>query len=156
MHTNQQNNPPPPPPAPPPYPTKADASRSSHPGGTHYWYGEHEIPAEKNFWSDGLEKEDDWMGGVGACSTDDFVDWKFEGIVLHYANISDMVLGRQPEGGIFLQQPKVRRSVYLKGSRVGAFFFKVGRKGKKYLTTSSPKGRCVACLSKRGEGTHGI
>ncbi|CAN0523791.1 unnamed protein product, partial [Ectocarpus sp. 8 AP-2014] len=28
--------------------------------------------------------------------------------MLHYANVSDMVLGREPEGGMVLQQPKVR------------------------------------------------
>lgn len=29
--------------------------------------------------------------------------------MLHYANVSDMVLGRKPEGGMVLQQPKVRQ-----------------------------------------------
>lgn len=33
---------------------------------------------------------------------------RFEGVMLHYANVSDMVLGREPEGGMVLQQPKVR------------------------------------------------
>lgn len=28
--------------------------------------------------------------------------------MLHYANVSDMVLGREPAGGMVLQQPKVR------------------------------------------------
>ena len=27
--------------------------------------------------------------------------------MLHYANVSDMVLGREPEGEMVLQQPKV-------------------------------------------------
>mgnify|MGYP006242862787 FL=1 len=29
-------------------------------------------------------------GGVGACSTDDLIEWKREGIALHYANLTDM------------------------------------------------------------------
>lgn len=29
--------------------------------------------------------------------------------MLHYANVTDMVLGREPEGGMVLQQPKVIR-----------------------------------------------
>lgn len=32
--------------------------------------------------------------------------------MLHYANVSDMVLNRKPEGGMVLQQPKVRRKVH--------------------------------------------
>lgn len=36
-----------------------------------------------------------------------FVDLRFEGMMLHYANVSDMVLGREPEGGMVVQQPKV-------------------------------------------------
>ncbi|CAM9431453.1 unnamed protein product [Ectocarpus sp. 4 AP-2014] len=84
------------------------------PGGTRYWYGEHEI--EETFSSANVEgywrsseEFDGWTGGVGACSTDDFVDWRFEGVMLHYANVSDMVLGREPEGGMVLQQPKTLR-----------------------------------------------
>lgn len=34
------------------------------------------------------------------------MDWRFEGVMLHYANVSDMVLGREPEGGMVVQQPK--------------------------------------------------
>lgn len=30
--------------------------------------------------------------------------------MLSYVNVSDMVLGREPEGGIVLQQPKVDES----------------------------------------------
>lgn len=87
--------------------TPADTSGSSQSSGTHYWYGEHEIEEGSNYWPDGLAAFEDWTGGLGACSTDDFVDWKYEGIMLHYANVSDMVLGREPEGGMVLQQPKV-------------------------------------------------
>jgi hypothetical protein len=42
---------------------------------------------------------------VAACSTDDFVTWRFEGIVLHYANLTDMVLGTQ--GPFHVERPKV-------------------------------------------------
>lgn len=56
----------------------------------------------------GSEVDQALRGGVGACSTNDFVEWKMEGIMLHYANVSDMVLGREPAGGMVLQQPKVR------------------------------------------------
>lgn len=57
-------------------------SASKHPGGTHYWYGEHE--ADRNgssaghgdHWQNGDEFDDAWTGGVCACSTDDFVDWR--------------------------------------------------------------------------------
>lgn len=33
--------------------------------------------------------------------------------MLHYANVTDMVLGREPEGGMVVQQPKVRCAVGL-------------------------------------------
>lgn len=36
---------------------------------------------------------------------------RFEGVMLHYANVSDVVLNRKPEGGMVLQQPKVRRQM---------------------------------------------
>lgn len=87
-----------------------DISGGSPPGGRRYWYGEHEIADDYNSWANELATADDWTGGVGACSTSDLslVDWKFEGIMLHYANVTDMVLGREPEGGMILQQPKVR------------------------------------------------
>ena len=32
-------------------------------------------------------------GGVAACSSQDLVSWRFEGIVFHYTNLSDMVYG---------------------------------------------------------------
>lgn len=66
---------------------KIDASSAGggsglhQPGGTHYWYGEHEIEETSSsanvegYWRSS-EEFDDWTGGVGACSTDDFVDWR--------------------------------------------------------------------------------
>eukprot|EP00903_Cladosiphon_okamuranus_P013614 g12679.t1 len=92
--------------------SSSGSGSSQHPGGTHYWYGEHETnlsrPSASEYWGNGDEFAG-WTGGVGACSTDDFVDWRFEGVMLHYANVTDMVLGREPEGGMVLQQPKTLR-----------------------------------------------
>jgi hypothetical protein len=45
-------------------------------------------------------------GGVAACSSQDLLDWRFEGIVFHYANISDMVFGS--EGPFYVERPKVK------------------------------------------------
>ncbi|KAH8073924.1 hypothetical protein JL721_2476 [Aureococcus anophagefferens] len=62
------------------------------PTPTHFWYGEHDAPHGPL--NDG-DAAPDWLaGGVGACSTDDLVTWKREGIALHYANLSDMVRSR--------------------------------------------------------------
>jgi hypothetical protein len=44
--------------------------------------------------------------GVGACSSDDMQQWRFEGIVLHGANVSDSVHGLY-SGALALQQPRV-------------------------------------------------
>ena len=32
-------------------------------------------------------------GGVAACSSQDLITWRFEGIVFHYTNLSDQVYG---------------------------------------------------------------
>lgn len=84
---------------------------SSETAGTRYWYGEHDnvrYNASNNWGDGGLEVGEALRGGIGLCSTDDLEDWRFEGIMLHYANVSDMVLGRDPDGGMVLQQPKVK------------------------------------------------
>lgn len=53
---------------------------SQHPGGAHYWYGEHEIDQSSSqaidYWGTG-EEFATWTGGVGACSTEDFVNWRY-------------------------------------------------------------------------------
>ena len=55
---------------------------------THFWYGEHDAPHGPLNDDDGAP---DWLkGGIGACSTDDLISWKREGIALHYANLTDM------------------------------------------------------------------
>ena len=48
--------------------------------GTFYWYGEHR--------ADQRVRKATLYGGVGACSTRDFIWWRNEGIVLHYINVS--------------------------------------------------------------------
>ena len=66
------------------------------------WYGEHfNVDSAR----DGYESGSDFAGGVAACSTDDFVTWKNEGIMLNYANITDMVLGKT--GPFVVERPKV-------------------------------------------------
>ena len=58
--------------------------------GRWYWYGEHDA-VNLNQFLEGTPL--DMVGGVGSCSTSDMVSWRNEGIVLHYANISDNVYG---------------------------------------------------------------
>ena len=69
----------------------ADAGSS----GTYYWYGEHSFKA-------GAAHE---LGGIACASTDDLVTWRNEGIMLHYANITDMVYGTK--GPFVVERPKV-------------------------------------------------
>ncbi len=58
--------------------------------GRWYWYGEHDSVNLDNYF-DGTTL--DMVGGVASCSTNDFVTWRNEGIVLHFTNISDDVYG---------------------------------------------------------------
>jgi hypothetical protein len=44
-------------------------------------------------------------GGVCACSSQDLVSWRFEGIVMHYTNLTDMVFGTS--GAFHMKKPKV-------------------------------------------------
>lgn len=67
--------------------TAFDARDHPHEGApTLLWFGEHELPNNETSPLGG--------GGVCACSTDDLVHWKREGIALHFANLSDMVHAR--------------------------------------------------------------
>jgi len=68
--------------------------------GQYFWYGEHD-------YEEGI---DEFKGGVVACSTDDFITWKFEGIMLHYANLTDMVYASQ--GPFHVERPKVLFNEY--------------------------------------------
>lgn len=62
------------------------------PTPTHYWYGEHDAPHGPL--QDGSAPPAWLEGGIGACSTDDLISWKREGVALHFANLSDMVRSR--------------------------------------------------------------
>jgi hypothetical protein len=64
-------------------------SESSREKTKYFWYREH---YNKEVNRTGFITEDH-MGGVAACSTTDFKQWKNEGIMLHYANLTDMVAG---------------------------------------------------------------
>jgi hypothetical protein len=72
-----------------------DATEDFGESGRYYWYGEHDF-------HDGT---DYFKGAVTACSTNDFVTWRNEGIMVHYANFTDMVQGR--EGPFIAARPKV-------------------------------------------------
>ena len=81
-----------------------DEGSASNPNNLYryYWYGEHTNAAAAR---PGYAKNDKMQGGVAACSTDDFVTWRNEGIMLNYANITDMVFGKS--GPFFVERPKV-------------------------------------------------
>lgn len=64
--------------------------------GRQFWYTEY------NYVSD---LSDSLNGGVAACSTQDLISWRFEGIVFHYANLSDQVYGN--DGPFYVERPKV-------------------------------------------------
>ena len=64
--------------------------------GRQFWY------TEFNFES---ELSDSLNGGVAACSSQDLVSWRFEGIVFHYTNLSDMVFNAA--GPFYVERPKV-------------------------------------------------
>jgi len=70
---------------------------------TYVWYGEHD-----NFQGgrdEGYLFGDDMRGGVAACSTQDFITWKNEGIMLNYANLTDTARGSN--GPFHIERPKV-------------------------------------------------
>eukprot|EP00984_Skeletonema_dohrnii_P017050 scaffold7682_cov137-Skeletonema_dohrnii-CCMP3373.AAC.4 len=48
---------------------------------TYTWYGEHDYNKDPS----------SLTGGIMACSTQDFVTWKNEGVMLNFANLTDMV-----------------------------------------------------------------
>ena len=71
-----------------------ESSTGMHPD-TYTWYGEH----------DDNKYASKFSGGVMACSTRDFVTWKNEGIMLNFANLTDMVDGSR--GKLRAEKPKV-------------------------------------------------
>jgi len=64
-------------------------------GGRYYWYGEHQYESGVSY----------LLGGVHACSTNDFITWRDEGTMLHFINISDLV--HNSSGPFVASQPKV-------------------------------------------------
>lgn len=65
--------------------------------GRQYWYTEY------NYVSDFASSLN---GGVMACSSQDLLSWRFEGVTFHYVNLTDMVFGSQ--GPFNLERPKVK------------------------------------------------
>jgi hypothetical protein len=65
--------------------------------GRHFWYTEY---THRSSLSSSLN------GGVAACSSQDLTTWRFEGIVFHYTNLSDMIYGTA--GPFELERPSVR------------------------------------------------
>ena len=65
--------------------------------GRQYWYTEY------NFVSDFAASLN---GGVVACSSQDMLSWRFEGVVFHYTNLTDMVNGG--DGPFAAARPKVQ------------------------------------------------
>jgi hypothetical protein len=65
--------------------------------GRQFWFTEYSYSSQIS---------DTLSGGVAACSTQDMVSWRFEGIVIHYTNLSDMVYGSTAP--LYLERPKVQ------------------------------------------------
>jgi len=64
--------------------------------GRQFWYTEY------NYESD---LSPTLNGGVAACSSQDLFTWRFEGIVFHYTNLSDLV--GNADGPFYVERPKV-------------------------------------------------
>jgi hypothetical protein len=72
------------------------------PPDTYVWYGEHD---DRNNNSKDPSK---LSGAIMACSTQDFVEWKSEGAMLNFANLTDMVDGSSSSGNTLrAEKPKV-------------------------------------------------
>uniref|UniRef100_A0A7S2LHS3 GH16 domain-containing protein n=2 Tax=Leptocylindrus danicus TaxID=163516 RepID=A0A7S2LHS3_9STRA len=66
------------------------------------WYGEHENTHNS---SNASSFDEILLGGVAACSSEDLITWKNEGLMLNYLNITDMVEGTS--GPFRVERPKV-------------------------------------------------
>eukprot|EP01038_Epipyxis_sp_PR26KG_P012059 gene12059-16136_t len=64
--------------------------------GRQFWYTEYDYNSTLS---------STMNGGVAACSSQDLTYWRFEGIVFHYTNISDMIYNS--DGPFYLERPKV-------------------------------------------------
>ena len=65
--------------------------------GRQYWYTEYNYV---DLFTETMN------GGIMACSSQDLLTWRFEGVIFHYTNVSDMVYGS--EGPFAIERPKVR------------------------------------------------
>lgn len=75
---------------------KRDGETRGKPG-RFYWFGDHDT-----IWPD----PPPWAtGGVACCSTTDMVSWRNEGIMFHYNNMTDDVLGS--DDSLHAERPKV-------------------------------------------------
>ncbi|KAF1329654.1 hypothetical protein FI667_g5827, partial [Globisporangium splendens] len=72
--------------------TRLSASSSSR--ATMYWYSE-------------VFDEATSVGGIGACSTLDYIEWRNKGIVLHFVNLTDPFGGSSSMGILLADRPKV-------------------------------------------------
>lgn len=64
--------------------------------GRQFWYTEYDSP---------LNDIPSLNGGVAACSSQDLINWRFEGFIFHYVNLTDMVYGT--DGPFYVERPKV-------------------------------------------------
>ena len=72
--------------------------------GRFYWYGDHDtIYPDPPSWA---------TGGVACCSTTDMVSWRNEGIMFHYNNMTDDVLGS--DDSLHAERPKVMYNPHTK------------------------------------------
>ncbi|KAL3801395.1 hypothetical protein HJC23_007005 [Cyclotella cryptica] len=71
------------------------SSKTGSKPDTFFWYSEHDFNIDPSLTS----------GAVMACSTQDFKTWKYEGAMLHYTNLTDMVNGSN--GPFHIEKPKV-------------------------------------------------
>ena len=89
----------------PPNSTDDEFRHHGQPSHAYVWYGEHENSMQER---EGyfFASNEYVNGGVAACSTEDFVTWKNEGIMLHFTNLTDMVRDTG-SGPYHVERPKV-------------------------------------------------
>ena len=66
--------------------------------GRYYWYGEHH---------DSEDGRDFLKGSVVSCSTTDFINWRNEGTMLHFVNLTDNEHPSMEQSDLIVERPKV-------------------------------------------------
>ena len=66
--------------------------------GRYYWYGEHH---------DSEDGRDFLRGSVVSCSTTDFINWRNEGTMLHFINVTDSEHPTMNNSDLVVERPKV-------------------------------------------------